>query len=125
MKARRSWQWDEFRETARRFFTDQLHVTLDRKGRFSIDLKTWNKMKRPEAVVLLYDRDAQTIGIRPSSIEVPHAVMVRPRHERHSKAVTSRRFFSKHRIVIEKTLEFPTAAIDDEGVLVLNLREMI
>jgi hypothetical protein len=104
---------------------DRLLVTLNPKGGFVVTLPTYQKMKQPEAVVLLYDRETLTIGVRPSRLEVPHAIRVHKRHERYSRVFRSFRFLEKHRIAIPHSVQFPTATIDDEGVLILNLREMV
>lgn len=125
MPARRHSQWDEFKETALRLKTYELYASLTPQGAFVFNMKTYRKMHEPEAVVLLYDRDARTIGIRPSRIEVPNAIQVRIRCTRTSRVVRSRRFLTKHGIVLEKTIQFPTAQINAEGVLILNLREAI
>lgn len=125
MLTRRAWQWDEFKETAARRQPDRLYATLNTRGDFVVNLKTYQKMNEPEAVVLLYDRDSRTIGVRPSRIEVPNAILVHTRHVRYNRVFRSRKFLEKHGIQLEWTVQFPTAQIDSEGVLVLNLREAV
>jgi hypothetical protein len=125
MRARKPWQWEEFKVTASRTHPDRLRVTLDKWGHFNFNEKTFERLNRPEAMVLLYDRSTQTIGLRPASIDLPHAVLVRRYRTRRSLRLISRTFLSKHRIVLDRTVQFPMAAIDDEGVLILSLREMV
>jgi hypothetical protein len=125
MRARRPWQWDEFKETAARRLPERLYATLNPRGDFVVNIKTYIKMNEPEAVVLLYDHEARTIGVRPSRPEVPNAILVHVRHARYNRVFRGRKFLEKHRIYLERTVQFPTAEIDDEGVLILNLREMV
>jgi hypothetical protein len=125
MRARHPWQWDEFKETAARRQPDRLYATLNPRGEFVVNLKTYKKMNEPEAVVLLYDRDTRTIGVRPSRIEVPNAILVHIRRARYNRVFRSRKFLEKHGIELKHTVQFPTAEIDNELVLILNIREAV
>ncbi|HJS51628.1 MAG TPA: hypothetical protein VJ781_06980 [Pyrinomonadaceae bacterium] len=125
MRGRRPWQWDEFKETAARRMPDRLYATLSPRGDFVVNLKTYIRMNEPEAVVLLYDRDTRTIGVRPSRLDVPNAILVHTRHARYNRVFRSRKFLAKHGIKIDRTVQFPTAEIDTDGVLILNLKEMV
>lgn len=125
MRGRRPGQWDEFKETAARRIPDRLYATISPRGDFVVNLKTYIKMNEPEAVVLLYDRDTRTIGVRPSRLEMPNAILVHVRHARYNRVFRSKKFLAKHGIELEHTVQFPTAEIDTDGVLILNLREMV
>ena len=125
MRGRPTWKWEEFKETAARRFPERLYATLSPGGEFVVNLSTYLKMKEPEAVVLLYDSDAKTIGIRPSRLEVPNAIAVKVRHLRYSRVIRARKFLQRHRIHLQYTVQFPNAQIDDDGILILNLREMV
>jgi hypothetical protein len=125
MRGRHPSNWDEFKETATRRFTDRLYVTLSLKGDFVVNMHTFIKMNEPEAVVLLYDKNTRTIGVKRSRIDVPNAIVVHTRHARYNKVFRSKKFLAKHDIVLKNTMQFPTAVIDTDGVLILNLREMI
>lgn len=125
MRERRPWQWQEFKETAARRFPERLYATINARGDFVINLQTYIKLGEPEAVVLLYDRDTRTIGIRPSRLEVPNAILVHTRHERYNRVFRSKPFMVANGIEIDRTVQFPTAVIDTAGVLILNLKEMV
>jgi hypothetical protein len=126
MSVRHTWSWDEFKEIAARKGPDHLYVSLEpRYGSFVINLETYRRMKEPEAVVLLYDRGERTIGVKPSSLEVPHAIVVRPRHQRYNRVFRSKRFLSKHGIMVSKRIEFPRARVDADGLLILDLRQAV
>jgi hypothetical protein len=125
MRARRPWQWEEFKETAARRIPDRLYATINPRGDFVVNLKTYIRMNEPEAVVLLYDRDSRTIGVRPSRLDIPNAILVHTRHARYNRVFRSRKFLVKHGIGIKQTVQFPTAEIDTDGVLILNLKESV
>jgi len=125
MRARRPWQWEEFKETAARRMPERLYATLNARGDFVVNLKTYIRMNEPEAVVLMYDRDTRTIGVRPSRLDVPNGILVHTRHARYSRVFRSRKFLAAHGIEIDRTVQFPTAQIDTDGVLILNLKEMV
>ena len=125
MRGRRPWQWDEFKETAARRIPERLYATLSPKGEFVVNLNTFIQMKEPEAIVLLYDRETRTIGVRPSRIHIPNAILVHTRHARYNRVFRSRKFLAKHNIPIKQTIQFPTAEIDTDGVLILNLKESV
>lgn len=125
MRGRRAGQWNEFNETAARRFPERLYATLNPRGEFVVNLKTYIRMNEPEAVVLLYDRDTRTIGVRPSRLEIPNAILVHTRHERYNRVFRSKKFLAANGIELQRTVQFPSAEIDTDGVLILNLREMV
>ena len=125
MRARRPWQWDEFTDTAPRRIADRLYVTINPRGDFVVNMQTFLAMNEPEAVVLLYDKNSRSIGVRRSRTTVPNAILVHTRHARYNRVFRSKKFLVKHGIVLKNTVQFPTAIIDEEGVLVLNLKEMV
>jgi len=125
MRARHPSRWDEFKLIAARRMPNRLHVHLNPKGEFVITMKTFEKLNSPDAVVLLYDRETHTIGVRPSRIEVPHAIRVHSRHKRYNRVFRSLKFLEKHGIALKHSVQFPTATVDEEGILILNLREMV
>jgi hypothetical protein len=125
MRGRRPWQWDEFKETAARRFPERLYVTINPRGDFVMNLKTFIAMNETEAVVLLYDRSTRTIGVRRSRLDMPNAILVHTRHARYNRVFRSKKFLEKHGLEFKQTMQFPTAEIDTDGVLILNLKEMV
>jgi len=104
---------------------ERLYATISPRGDFVVNLKTYIRMNEPEAVILLYDSDTRTIGVRPSRLDVPNAILVHTRHARYNRVFRSLKFLRKHGIEIEQTIQFPTAEIDTDGVLILNLKESV
>lgn len=125
MRTQERTPWIEFDLTAPRRRNDQLYVTLNQKGEFVFSLKTYGRMKEPAAVILLFDPNTDTIGLRPASDQTRNAIVVRTRHSRYNRVVRSKPFLRENGIRLSRTIQFPTARIDDEGVLCLPLRERI
>ena len=125
MRGRHPSRWKEFKQTAARRFPEKLYATLNARGEFVINLQTYIKLNEPEAVVLLYDRETRTIGVRPSRLDVPNAIQVHTRHARYNRVFRSKPFLETNNIEIDRTVQFPTAVIDTSGVLILNLKEMV
>ena len=116
--------WIEFGEGPKKASPDEIGVSLNLRGEIVFNRHTYNEMNRPEAVVLLFDPDTDSIGLRPAS---PHALNAfRPKIKGHAqhRVVRAMAFTRKHNIKVDGTVRFPTATIED-GILVLNLRYMV
>ena len=125
IKERHPWEWTEFTQVAARRHPDRIYATLNPKGSFVINIKTFERMNEPEAVVFVYDRRSQTLGRKPAKSSVPHALSVRTRHSRYNKVIRCVRFLKEHDIRLERTVQFPTAHLDRRGTLILNLKERV
>ncbi len=125
VRERQPWKWREFTPTAARRFPERLYATLNPRGEFVINLQTYIKLNEPEAVVLLYDPDTRTIGVKPSRLDVPNAIQVHIRHARYNRVIRSRPFLKENGIELNGTIQFPTAVLDRTGVLILNLKESV
>ena len=117
--------WTVYDVIAPRRFSDQLYVTLNPRGDFVINLRTFEHLNEPEAVELLFDRNRDEIGIKPSTVDRPNAILVHTRHSRYNKVFRSLPFLRLHGILLESTVQFPKAFIDEEGILVLGLRDRV
>ena len=126
MKKRKPWDWLEFRQPAKRTNSNGLFVRLaPTHGEIYMNLMTHIRLGSPEAFVLLFDPKTGTIGLRPSDAETPSAVMVRDLGGKAYKVIRVRPFLHEHGIYTDRTVQFPTASIDEDGILCLNLRDRI
>lgn len=102
-----------------------LRVTIDKKGAILIGAKAFEKMGEPNAAVLLFDQRNHTIGVAPAEPEVPNAYpMIAKTNCRH-RIVRANQFCRHHGIYVPRTAAFGKAEIDEDGVLVLDLRTLI
>ena|SRR5688500_14010879 len=112
-------KWEEFAAPGSSRIAE-LHVSLSPSGTVIVSRKAHEALGRPLHIVLLWDADTDTIGIRPVPPRTLNAFRLYP-----SSAGAYRfhalRFIAKYDIRLEHTVRFPTASIED-GVLLLELR---
>ena len=116
--------WKEFGDPAPRIMPEAARASINTEGEITFDLDTFRRLGQPQAMVLLYEAETQTIGLKPADAGVPNAVLVRARHRRSNRCVRSIPFLRKNGIQVERTMRFPYPRIED-GVLVLDLRTMV
>jgi len=116
-------QWEEYKigpkENRRR-----LHVTLSTRGEILIGAKTFDQLGRPDAAVLLFDRENSSIGIRPTHPRVENAYLLSPKKKGRHRVLRASAFCRKYGIRVEATTAFASPVID-KGILVLDLKETI
>jgi hypothetical protein len=114
-------QWEEF-PTGPRDAEDRLHVTLDRKGTLLLGRTVFERMRKPEAVVLLFDRLNGLIGVRPAPMHQPNAYPVIAKSQVTYRVVRASRFCRHYGIRVPSTIAFDKPMIEQDRTLVLNLR---
>lgn len=87
-------------------------------GNISLNRAAYEALGQPDAVELLYDRDARIIGLRPVPREVPHAF---PLQSRGSVRVVAGRAFAQH-FRIDASVSTRRPAYVEDGVLCIDLR---
>jgi hypothetical protein len=111
-------KWNEFMAGPTR--RGGMHVTISPRGNISVGSVTFDRWGRPDAVVLLFDEETRSIGLRPVHPNAPNAYqMNRLKLGRH-RVVRAARFCNHHRIRIERTMAFSTPTIED-SVLILDM----
>jgi hypothetical protein len=63
--------------TRQRRMDQQPYVTLQKKGSISLNRAAFEALNNPEAVELLYDREANLMALRPVDSSVEHSYTVR------------------------------------------------
>ena len=68
-----------FESFSRRMLTpkSEPYVTMQKRGTLSLNRTAYDAIGRPGSLELLYDREAQLIGLRPVSHDLPNAYHVR------------------------------------------------
>ena len=116
--------WMGFDEFSDRRGADSTYVTMNHKGEIVINRYTFKTINEPDAVVMLFDPETDTIGLRPASPQMPNAFLVRLRTECGHRVICARPFAKKHDIRLDHTLRFREPVFED-GILILDLRNMI
>src|ERR1043166_3859093 len=119
---RRSWK--EFSGVAPRIIPDAIRCSVNPYGEITFDIKTFQKMGEPEAMLMLYEEHSRTIGLKPSHPDTDNAVLVRPRHARSNRCVRLKAFFRENDIQIDRTLRFRYPFIEGK-TLILDLRKAV
>ena len=99
-----------------------LYVTLNQKGHFSINRVTWLRMDSPEAFQLFYDSANSRIALKPSAKAGRDAYPACSGGRNGSRRVHAARLLNECEIDLPATVRFYDAEIDNDGVLILDLR---
>src|SRR5439155_8642335 len=113
--------WIEYGEGLRRAGPNEIYASINHRGEILFNRLAYEQMEQPESVLVLFDPDHDTIGIKPATPQIMNAVPVRTRGVSGHRVISVNGFLKKHDIQIEGTDRFRTAAIEN-GILVLDLR---
>ena len=113
-------QWEEFDEPGTPRIA-KLHVSMSPTGTMLISSNTYEALQQPTHVVMLWDGETDTVGIRPVPPRTLNAFRLYDSGRSGAYRFHALRFLVKHEIKLDNTVRFPTAAIED-GVLILELK---
>ena len=100
-----------------------IYVTMNPKGQIAMSRVTYQMLGEPPAFVILFDRVNSRIGLKPAALATRNAYRVCAYTARSgSKVVHAHRLIREHRIDLPQTVRFHDADIDEDGILVLDLR---
>src|SRR5580765_6646278 len=116
--------WIELGEGPKKAYRDEIYASLNYRSEIVINRRAFAEINEPEAVVLMFDPDSSTIGLRPASIETVNAFRLKPKGASGHRVVNARPLTLKHDIGIDGTARFRTAAVEN-GILVLDLRNLV
>lgn len=114
-------QWEEF-PVGPNGLGEQMHVTLNTKGEIMIGAKAFEKLGRPEAASLLFDKVNSMIGLLPINPSVNNAYPFIKKTKGRHRVLRANRFCRHHGITVERTVAFNKPEVDKEGILVLDLK---
>ena len=98
------------------------HVTMTPRGEIYMNANTLKAMDAGEHFLLLYDPLNKTIGVKPVNSLEPDSQGSSGRGKRHGRFVRAYRLLQQCGISIDRTVRFLRPEIDEEGVLILDLR---
>ena len=99
-----------------------IYVTMNPAGDIVLSRVTYEMLGSPPAFVILYDKVNNRIGLKPAALATKNAYPVRVSNKAGAKMVRGHRLTREHRIVLPHTVRFYDADIDEDGILVLDLR---
>jgi len=115
-------QWEEFQSGPTKPLDKRKHVTLNKKNTILLCGNIYEDLGSPKAVALYFDKMNNLIGLCPTSPDRKNAFpVIAQGHGRH-RLIRATPFCKHHKIRVERTVVFPDAQIDDEGLLRLDLQ---
>lgn len=99
-----------------------LYVTMNPKGWIVMSKYTHQRIGGPQAFVLLFDKVNNRIGLKPAVPSTRNAYKVGPHGKYGGKVVYAYRLTTEFGIDLPETVQFHDAEIDQDGVLILDLR---
>lgn len=99
-----------------------IYASMNRKGQIVMNRWAYEAMGSPAAFHLLYDKANNRIGLKPTSPTMKNAYPALVSNRCGAKMVRAHRLLREHRITLPHTIQFTEAEIDDDGILILDLR---
>lgn len=99
-----------------------IYVTMNPAGNIVMSRVTYQMMDEPEAFLILYDKVNNRIGLKPTRMSMKNAYPARVGSRSGAKLVRAHRLTRERRIILPHTVQFYDAEINEDGILVLDLR---
>jgi hypothetical protein len=100
----------------------EIYVSLSPAGKLSINRIAYERMGEPQAVNLLFDAVNNRIGLKPTIRSGRNAYPVTRLTAKGRRAVYGHRLLVENGIDLSATVRFYDAEIDQDGILILDLR---
>ena len=115
-------QWKEMPRGDKRAQWAGLYVTMNSKGVIVLNRVAHERSDSPQAYLLLYDAANNTIGLKPTHARMGNAYPAAKYGRHGGRRVNAYRVLTENGLHITDTIEFPDAEVDEDGILILNLR---
>lgn len=103
----------------------QIRVSLGKQKDFYINGRAHQALGEPAAVELLFDEELKKIGMRKCDPAQPNAFhLVRKRESNHYQ-LSAATFCNRFAIRVHAAIAFERAYVDDNGILVLDLKTAV
>ena len=99
-----------------------IYVTMNPKGDIVLSRITYEMLDSPPAFVILFDKTNRRIGLNPAALATRNAYPARVASRAGAKKIRGHRLTREHRIDLPHTIQFFDADINEDGILVLDLR---
>jgi len=117
--------WKEFEGGPNKSFRNRIRVTLSPKGMILLNRIAYQALEEPQAVVLLFDENERTIGLKPADPTRQNAFPIKQKDQYHNRTIATNSFCRHYNLIPTRTILFNNAEVDNDGVLRLELRETI
>ena len=119
---KRIWQESKYNKALGRW--SALYVTMNPAGVIHVSNHTYQLAGEPEAFRLLFDRVNTTIGLQPCRKTAQNAYPVGQRCGHRGVIIRAFTFTQEFSIRLNETVRFLEIELDEDGILVLDLRKV-
>jgi hypothetical protein len=114
-------EWETFEGGQYEPLSTRRHITLNLRRIFLINKNVFNELGQPEAVMLMYDRKNQTIGMRAAVDGDVRPFPVAPHPKGSHYHIHAAKFCRHYGIELKRHIRFAEPWFDTNGILVLQL----
>lgn len=100
----------------------KFYVTMNKRGFIVFSRKTYERVGEPKAFHLLFDAVNNRIGLKPTAMGIRNAYPVAKYGKHGGRLVRAWRLMEECGIDLPGTIRFEDADVDQDGILVLDLR---
>ena len=115
-------RWEVFEDGPITAPEDRLHASLSARNDLLLNGNILERLGNPEAVLLMFDRLNEIIGVNPAPPTLPNAFPLKTRKTGRHRIIHATPFCKRFGIRVDATTSFLTPEIDEDGVLRLDLR---
>ena len=115
-------RWEVFEDGPITAPEDRLHASLSARNDLLLNGNILERLGNPEAVLLMFDRLNEIIGVNPCPPTLPNAFPLKTRKTGRHRIIHATPFCKRFGIRVDATTTFLTPEIDEDGVLRLDLR---
>lgn len=99
-----------------------VYVTMNTRGFIVMNKITYQRLGEPKAFLLLFDAVNNKIGLKPTALAMKNAFPAAKYGRHGGRLVRAYRMMQEFGIDLSKTIQFQDAEIDQDGILILDLR---
>ena len=94
---------------------------MDRRGVIKISRISWELLNCCEHAIVLFDRESQTIGIKPQRAPITDTQPFVESGKHGARTVNALALQHQFNVPLDKTIRFANPVINEEGILELSL----
>ena len=121
--ARMKRQWETTIFDTKRARWCGYYVTMTPRGEIYINRNALNALGEEDRFELLFDRPTNTIGLKPSNAASKNSQKSSKKGSGKGRVIRAYRTLQQFGVRVEKTVRFLNPEIDEDGVLILDLRQ--
>jgi hypothetical protein len=121
-----NYNFERFEEKPRVPNGNEPHVSIFSYGKIYLNRRAIEMLGEPDAVALLFDSKQQVIGIEAVPPSRSYAFRLNKKDKRSlGSTIAATSFFNHHKIRPSETLAFRNPALNEDGILILDLNEVV